>query len=162
MPPCIRDRQACVSLSAAVAWLTRYGRSMRLAILWFALSGCVGSCGGSTWIAGAIDLAPGVTPDGFATLELRGYATSDPAVPAVLDPAYFDSIALAGVAFPYDYVLEEKHAYGFTVFVRAWLSRDPGTPEPQPGEPVGKAVAEVCYCASDAPAYANDVDITLE
>ena len=130
-----------------------------------ALSGCVSYCGGTTVITGEVRIAVDVDidPSAFASLEIRGYATDDPAKPPDTEPSYTASIPITETDFPYEYILEEQRPSGWTVYLRAWLARDPHAPvAARAGEPYGKAVAEICACASDAPAYASDVVIVID
>jgi len=128
-----------------------------------AASGCA-ACGGPT-ISGEVRVAVDVDPFAFATLEMRGYATYDPAtMPPELEPAYTDSIPIADVKrFPYEFLLEEQRTSGDTVFLRAWLARDPDVPiAAHAGEPYGKTVVTLCACASETPAYASDVVLVID
>jgi len=132
---------------------------MQLPLWLLALSGCAAY--GPPHIRGRVELAVEIDPRVFATLELRGYATYDLADPPDLESAYHESIPIADVKFPYEYRLREERPSGDHVFLHAWLAREPGAIAATRAEPYGKAVAELCYCATESPPSAI-ANITID
>ena len=129
-------------------------------LLCLALSGCAAD--GPPTIHGRVEIAVEIEPRVFATLELRGYATYDLADPPDLEPAYHESIPIADVRrFPYEYRLREERPSGHHVFLHAWLAREPDALAATRGEPYGKVVAELCYCATESPPSAI-ANITID
>jgi hypothetical protein len=143
--------------------------TMRVAAPLLALCLCLGACEPeetegiadplAPGAAGLIDVAPGVEPGPFTTLEIRGFPAATDAgddslfrdVPTASGTVRSGTALIDGVSFPLRFTVgaDGIGATGLPYFrVVAWLARGQGTSVPDQDAPWGTALVELQDCSA--------------